>query len=231
MNASANFRVLVADDKDDVVKLVGSSLTQAGFDVLKAHDGAQALQMAHDPNPALVVLDVMMPKMSGTEVLRSLKANQRTAGIPVVMLTAHRDEINRVLAFELGADDYVTKPFSPRELTLRVKSILSRHNVHTPAATFFSNGRLTLDRERHEVAVGGKRVDVTAVEFRLLCALMQRAGRVLSRGDLINKAWGVDKDVEPGTVDTHLRRLRDKLGSAATQIQTVRGFGCRLSET
>ena len=221
-------QVLIVDDEADVVVMAARSLTSAGFQVFKAADGIEALEMARRLNPALIVLDLMMPGMSGTDVLRALKADLRTARISVVILTARTDEVDRIVSLELGADDYVTKPFSPRELALRVKSILSRRGVPSATQPHSVCGAIALDRDAHEVRVSGKVVDLTAVEFRLLVALLRQPGRVFSREDLLSAVWGQEADIEIRTVDTHLRRLRDKLGSAAEQVMTVRGFGYRL---
>ncbi len=222
-------KVLVADDESDVLHMVASSLVGAGFFVVEAHDGEEALELARTVIPAIVVLDLMMPRMSGTEVLRALKFDPRTAAIPVLILTARRDEIDRVLAFELGADDYVTKPFSPRELTLRIQGILAR-GIAPNQSSISSSGCLSLDRERHEVTVKGEVIEVTAMEYRLLSLLMQRIGRVFARTELITSVWGTETEIDTRTVDTHLRRLREKLGPAAERIQTVRGVGYRLAE-
>lgn len=223
-------QILIADDEADVVTLVAQSLVSAGFQVSKAMDGNEALDKARRLEPALIVLDLMMPGMSGNDVLRSLKGDPRTAGIAVIILTARKDEVDRIVSLELGADDYVTKPFSPRELTLRVKSILSRRGGAPALARHTTIGEIALDRDGHEVRVAGKKVDITAVEFRLLSALFRQPGRVFSRDELLTAVWGVDSDIEIRTVDTHLRRLRERLGCAAEQVQTVRGFGYRLSE-
>ena len=223
-------QILIADDEADVVTLVSQSLVSAGFHVAKAMDGIEALDKARRLEPALVVLDLMMPGMSGNDVLRALKGDPRTAGIAVIILTARKDEVDRIVSLELGADDYVTKPFSPRELTLRVKSILSRRSGAPTLARHTTIGEIALDRDGHEVRVAGKKVEITAVEFRLLSALFRQPGRVFSRDELLTAVWGVDSDIEIRTVDTHLRRLRERLGSAAEQVQTVRGFGYRLSE-
>lgn len=230
MNFVAQHRILVADDELDVVNLVSQSLASAGYDVTKAGDGQDALEKARRLEPALIVLDLMMPKMNGTEVLRALKSDPRTSPIAIIMLTARKDEVDRIVSLELGADDYVTKPFSPRELTLRVKSILSRRTGPPPTARYAQYGALTLDRDGHEVKAKGRRVELTAVEYKLLCALFRQPGRVFSREELLNAVWGLDSEIEIRTVDTHMRRLRDKLGVAATQIATVRGFGYRLDE-
>jgi DNA-binding response OmpR family regulator len=230
MNFAAQHRILVADDESDVVNLVSQSLSSAGYDVAKAGDGQDALDKARRFEPALIVLDLMMPKMTGTDVLRALKSDPRTSAIAVIMLTARKDEVDRIVSLELGADDYVTKPFSPRELTLRVKSILSRRTGPPPTARYAQYGALTLDRDGHEVKAKGRRVDLTALEYKLLSALFRQPGRVFSREELLNAVWGMDSEIEIRTVDTHMRRLRDKLGAAATQISTVRGFGYRLDE-
>jgi DNA-binding response OmpR family regulator len=230
MSFAPQHRILVADDESDVVNLVSQSLSSAGYDVAKAGDGQDALDKARRFEPALIVLDLMMPKMTGTDVLRALKSDPRTSAIAVIMLTARKDEVDRIVSLELGADDYVTKPFSPRELTLRVKSILSRRTGPPPTARYAQYGALTLDRDGHEVKAKGKRIDLTAVEYKLLSALFRQPGRVFSREELLNAVWGLDSEIEIRTVDTHMRRLRDKLGAAATQIATVRGFGYRLDE-
>lgn len=230
MSRAASFQILIADDEPDVIQLVSQNLSAAGYHVAKAADGQEALEKARRIVPAVMVLDLMMPKMSGTEVLRAVKADPRTASIQVIMLTACKDEVDRVVSLELGADDYVTKPFSPRELTLRVKSILARRSVpHTPTPVT-TVGQITIDRDAHEVRVNGRRVSATAVEYKLLNALSRHPGKVYSREDLLDSVWGADSEVEIRTVDTHLRRLREKLGSAAEQVQTVRGFGYRLSD-
>jgi len=226
-----NLHILIADDEPDVVNMVGQSLQSAGFQVTKAADGQEALDKARRNCPAAVVLDLMMPKLSGTDVLRALKSDPRTKGIPVIMLTACKDEVDRIVSLELGADDYVTKPFSTRELMLRLKAILSRRSVLQPASPVSSIGQITIDRDAHEVRVKGRRVDATTVEYKLLNALCTRPGKVFSREELLNAVWGQESVVEARTVDTHLRRLRGKLGAAAQQVQTVRGFGYRVDST
>jgi two-component system, OmpR family, phosphate regulon response regulator PhoB len=224
------FQILIADDEPDVVQLVAQNLTAAGYHVTKAVNGQEALEKAQRIHPAVIVLDLMMPKMSGTEVLRALKGDPRTSLISVIMLTACKDEVDRIVSLELGADDYVTKPFSPRELTLRVKSILSRRSIAEPSAPLATVGQITIDRDAHEVRVQGRGVEATAVEYKLIDALCRHPGRVFSREELLDAVWGAETEVELRTVDTHLRRLRDKLGSAAEQVQTVRGFGYRIRE-
>jgi DNA-binding response OmpR family regulator len=220
--------VLIVDDDPDVVHLVSQSLGAAGFQIARASDGAEAIDVMKRLHPALVVLDLNMPRMSGTEVLRVIKSDTRTSAISVLVLTARKDEVDRIVSLELGADDYVTKPFSPRELVLRVKSILSRRNAFSPTENYSVCGSISLNREAHEVRVSGSVVDLTAVEFKLLVALFQQPGRVFTREDLLNAVWGQDADIEVRTVDTHMRRLREKLGAGAVHILTVRGFGYRL---
>jgi two-component system phosphate regulon response regulator PhoB len=225
-----NSLVLIADDEVDVLNLVCTHLAAAGFQPLQADDGPSALALIRQRQPALAVLDLMMPGMSGLEVLRTMRNSADTAGIPVVLLTARASQTDRIVAFELGADDYVTKPFSPRELVLRVRGILRRAGASPADSGVMTAGSIRLDVHRHEVTVENQAVDVTAVEFKLLSALMERPGRVQTRDALLNAVWGVEHEIESRTVDTHLRRLRDKLGRAGEQIRTVRGFGYRMDE-
>lgn len=224
------FRILVADDEIDVLTLVGSSLVNAGFDVVRAEDGQQALILARQTAPALIVLDLMMPSVSGLEVCRALKSDPVTAPISILLLSARANEIDRVVAFELGADDYVAKPFSPRELILRIRAILRRKTGVINSASSLRAGDIVIDRERHQVTVRGAPVTLTAIEFKLLSTLIERKGRVQSREALIDTVWGLDQSIEVRTIDTHLRRLRDKLGPAGAQIHTTRGFGYRIDD-
>ena len=220
--------VLIADDETDVVDLVCSNLLAAGFQTLEAGDGPSALAMIRERRPSIAVLDVMMPGMTGLEILRTVKNSVDTARIPVVLLTARVSHTDRIVAFELGADDYVTKPFSPRELVLRIRGILRRIAGTAEETWLLETGGIRLDIARHEATARGRSVELTAIEFKLLAALMERPGRVQSRTALANAVWGIDHPIENRTVDTHVRRLREKLGSAADQIQTVRGFGYRI---
>lgn len=230
-----NSKVLVADDEEDVLNLVGANLRNAGFSVLKAMDGAEALAKTRAEKPALLVLDLMLPGLSGLEVCKALKGDPATARIPIVMLTAKTEEIDRIVGFELGADDYITKPFSPRELVLRVKSVLRRQSGEPAASAVdkcgpLTAGAITVDRERHTVRVKTKAVELTATEFKLLSLLIERRGRVQSRDALLNDVWGYESLIDTRTVDTHVRRLREKLGPSADCIETVRGFGYRIAE-
>jgi len=225
---TARKRILVADDEPDVLALVALHLQRAGFDVLKAVDGEQALRLARAEEPALVVLDLMMPGLSGLEVAKLMKQSPQTAGIPVLMLTAKADEVDRIVGLEVGADDYVTKPFSPREIVLRVQSILRRMEAAPAAADELQVGCVQVDRVRHEVRIEGKALEFTATEFKLLTVLMERCGRLQSREVLLNDVWGYESVIDTRTVDTHIRRLREKVGVAADLVETVRGFGYRM---
>jgi DNA-binding response OmpR family regulator len=231
MSKAASKTILVADDEPDVLQLVTTSLKNAGYTVLARSDGATALETARAERPALLVLDLMLPGMPGLEVCRSLKKDPATASMPIIMLTAKADEIDRIVGFELGADDYMTKPFSPRELVLRVQSVLRR--ASQPEAKGNEElrlGDITIDPARCEALVKGKRLDLTATEFKLLSTLIERRGRVQSRDALLNDVWGYESIIDTRTVDTHIRRLREKLGSAADLVETIRGFGYRMVE-
>jgi two-component system phosphate regulon response regulator PhoB len=232
MTKVATQTVLVADDEPDVVELVSDKLKNAGFDVLTSADGPATLEVARKELPALLVLDLMLPGMPGLEVCRALKKGATTSRIPIIMLTAKADEIDRIVGFELGADDYITKPFSPRELVLRVQSVLRRGaEPETRENEELRLGAITIDRARCEAVVNGKRLELTATEFKLLTTLMERRGRVQSRDALLNDVWGYESIIDTRTVDTHIRRLREKLGAAADCIETIRGFGYRMIET
>jgi DNA-binding response OmpR family regulator len=222
--------ILIVDDEPDVLELLVYQLRKAGYKTLSALDGVTALQKARNELPALIVLDLMLPKLDGGEVCRQLKADPRTAPIPIVMLTAKAEEVDRIVGLELGADDYLTKPFSPRELILRVKRILARATGPTRPAEVLKQGELTLDSAKHMVTVKGRPVELTATEFRLLATLMERRGRVQTRDRLLSDVWGYEGDMDTRTVDTHVRRLREKLGPAAEAIETVRGVGYRFAE-
>ena len=231
MNADrAQSMVLVAEDDTGIAALIHSNLVNAGFAVVQAADAGEVLAKAGALNPSLIVLDMMFPGTTGKEVLRSLKSAPETRGIPIIVVSEQSEEIDRIVALELGADDYVAKPFSPRELALRVRAILSRRATRAPKPTRFRSGRLTLDVENRTVTVGGKAVQLSALDFRLLTVLMGADGAVVAREKLIEAAWGTDSQISERTVDTQLRRLRAKLGTASGQIHTVRGFGYRVGE-
>jgi DNA-binding response OmpR family regulator len=225
-------KILVAEDEVDVQQLVGLHLKNAGFVPLNAENGPEAIRRAREDAPSLIVLDIMLAGMNGLEVCRLLKADTVTTKIPVIMLTAKAEETDRIVGLELGADDYMTKPFSPRELVLRVKSVLRRTaSAGAPADKGpLKAGVVAIDRDRHIVRVKGKQVELTATEFKLLTLLVERRGRVQSRDGLLNEVWGYESVIDTRTVDTHVRRLREKLGAGADCIETIRGFGYRVAE-
>jgi DNA-binding response OmpR family regulator len=221
-------KILVVDDEPEAVELIEFNLRQAGFEVVSAADGAEALMKARSVLPGLIVLDLMLPEVDGMEVCKMLKRDPATARIPIVMLTAKAAEIDRVLGLELGADDYVTKPFSPRELVLRVRKLLSRGSAAPEEAEHLKFVDLVIDVPRHSVTWQGSRIDLTATEFKLLALLAQRRGRVQSREHLLRDVWEYNSLIDTRTVDTHMRRLREKLGQASKFLDTVRGVGYRF---
>jgi two-component system phosphate regulon response regulator PhoB len=222
-------RVLVVDDEPDIVALVVYHLARAGYRVSSASTGPDAVALARRERPDLVVLDLMLPGMSGFDVLREIRANEETGRIAVLMLTARKDEPDRIRGLSLGADDYLTKPFSPQELVLRVQAILRRVASGGQASDVIRVGPVSIDRGAHEVRVGPKTVDLTATEYKLLLTLAERRGRVQSRTSLLETVWEAAPDIQTRTVDMHVQRLRAKLGAAGALIETVRGFGYRLS--
>ncbi len=225
-------KVLVVEDDNDVLELLRNTFAKTGeFDTLMARDGAEGLRLARGDNPDVVLLDLMLPGMTGFEVCRTLRADPATKLLPIIMLTAKADEFDRINGFELGADDYVTKPFSPREVLLRVRAVMRRHEPVAADVPDLKAGPVILDRARHFVSLDGKALTLTTTEFKLLAALIQSRGRVLGRGRLLNEVWGYEGDFNTRTVDTHMRRLREKLGKFSSQIQTVRGFGYRMKDT
>ncbi|MBD3380185.1 MAG: response regulator [Candidatus Omnitrophica bacterium] len=223
--------ILVVEDDKNISKLVRYNLEKEGYSCRVAPSGEEALDIMKKEKIDLVLLDIMLPGMDGLEVCRTLKQQQKTASIPVLMLTAKGEEVDRVVGFELGADDYVVKPFSTRELLLRIKAILKRGSgaPEKKAETLIA-GDIVIDIPRHRVTAGKKDIDLTPMEFDLLVTLIERAGRVQSRERLLNDVWGIASDVTTRTVDTHIKRLREKLGKAGNMIDTVRGFGYRFKE-
>jgi len=241
-------RILIIEDETDLAATIAYSLTKEGFEATTAETGGEALQAAlgapHVPD--LILLDLMLPDMPGTEVCRRLRAEARTKGVPIIMVTAKSDEIDRVVGFEVGADDYVTKPFSVRELLLRIRAVLRRSRPGEAGADkapsigasgaasergtseAFDVGRLRIDVAAHKAWVDGKQVYLTALEFKLLQTFVERQGRVQTRDHLLNDVWGIEADITTRTVDTHVKRLRDKLGAAGTYIETIRGVGYRF---
>jgi two-component system, OmpR family, phosphate regulon response regulator PhoB len=221
--------VLLVDDERDLLSLLDFNLRAAGFETVLATTGEQALAHVKRRIPDLVVLDLMLPDVSGTEVCRHIKSDPRTRHVPVVMLTAKGDEVDRVVGFELGADDYVTKPFSVRELVLRLKAVLRRSAASRPAERPPEQvGPIRVDVETHRAYADGGEIALTPLEFRLLTTLMSRLGRVQSREQLLEDVWEMSSELETRTVDTHVKRLREKLGSGRDLLETVRGIGYRL---
>jgi two-component system phosphate regulon response regulator PhoB len=224
--------ILIIDDEKDLVELVRYNLVEKeGYDVISANDGPSGLEIAQRHKVDLIVLDLMMPGMDGLEVCRRLRADARTGRIPLIMLTAKATEADRIVGLELGADDYVTKPFSPRELVARVKAILRRTAVQADPSPIIRHGDLAIDVTRHEVTYGGKPVALTATEFRILHFLATKPGRVLSRDDIIDAALGRDANVFDRTIDVHITAIRRKLGPGSERIETIRGFGYKFRDT
>lgn len=223
-------RILVVEDERDIAALVSYHLTKEGYRVRTAEGGTEALEAAASERPDLLVLDLMLPGFSGYEVLQEVRRRPELADVPVVVLTARRDEADRIKGLELGADDYITKPFSPRELVLRVGAVLRR--VQSPAVTgagrVLIGGPVTVDLNAMTASVDGQQLDLTPTEYRLLTTLLERRGRVQSRQQLLEIAWDIHARIETRTVDMHVQRLRTKLGDAGHYIETVRGFGYRF---
>jgi two-component system phosphate regulon response regulator PhoB len=220
--------ILIVDDERDLLSLLDFNLRQAGFETVLASTGESALRELRRKVPDLVLLDLMLPDISGTEVCRQVKADPRTRNVPVVMLTAKGEEVDKVVGLELGADDYVTKPFSVRELVLRLRAVLRRATAPVLEKPPDMIGPIKVDVEAHRAFVDASEVTLTPLEFRLLTTLMARAGRVQSREQLLTDVWEMSSDLETRTVDTHVKRLREKLGSARDLLETVRGVGYRL---
>jgi two-component system, OmpR family, phosphate regulon response regulator PhoB len=220
--------VLIVEDEHDLQRVLAYNFRQAGFDVVSAMNGETALRAVKEERFDVVILDLMLPDMAGTEVCRRLKQNPQTSAIPVLMVTAKGEEVDRVVGFELGADDYVVKPFSVRELILRVRAVLRRAEGSAAPAERFDFGVLRVDRAAHRAWVGENEVTLTALEFRLLTTLHDRRGRVLSRDLLLDEVWGTQADITARNVDTHVKRVREKLGAAGEYIETVRGVGYRF---
>jgi two-component system phosphate regulon response regulator PhoB len=223
--------ILIVEDERDLVATLEYALEKEGFRTRSAYTGRQGLEIAAgEPGPDLVLLDLMLPDMSGTQVCQQLRTGERTRGLPVIMMTAKSEEVDRVVGFEVGADDYVIKPFSLRELMLRIRAVLRRKApTDTSSAVPSTYGRLRVDMEGHRVWVDEQEVVLTALEFRLLTTLIARRGRVQTRDALLGDVWGVQPGLTTRTVDTHVRRLRKKLGEVADYVQTLRGVGYRFT--
>jgi two-component system phosphate regulon response regulator PhoB len=225
-------RILVIEDEADIQQVLDYNLRERGHKVFIASSGEDGLKLAREKRPDLVLLDLMLPGMPGTEVCKALKSDPTTKNVQVVMLTAKGEEIDRVVGFELGADDYVVKPFSVRELMLRIQAILRRSQGEQESAQrAFQFGKLRVDREAHRVWADDVELELTALEFKLLVTLYDRRNRVQTRAALLSDVWGIDADITTRTVDTHVKRLREKLGQAGNYIETVRGVGYRFTDS
>ncbi len=226
-------KVLIVEDEEDILQLLSFNVEAAGYEVIASADGYEGLHLAIAHHPDLVLLDIMLPGLDGFEVCKELKRKKETSEIPIIMLTARGEEVDRIVGLELGADDYVVKPFSPRELLLRIRAILKRTvtvGVTTADRTKWQKKGLVVDMEAHKVAVDESDIELTATEFKLLGELISRQGRVLTRDQLLNTVWGYEFEGYARTVDTHIRRLRQKLGPYAEFVETVRGVGYRFRE-
>jgi two-component system, OmpR family, phosphate regulon response regulator PhoB len=231
-DASAPHRVLVVDDEPDITALVAYHLARAGYRVSTAATGPEALKAAREERPDIVILDLMLPGVSGYDVLAELRRREETRDVGVILLTARREEPDRIRGLSLGADDYLTKPFSPQELSLRVQAVLRR--LGSPAVSAGSTlaaGPISIDRSAHRVTVAGQELTLTATEYKLLLTLIERRGRVQTRPQLLETVWEAQPDIQTRTVDMHVQRLRTKLGEAGKLIETVRGFGYRFRAT
>ncbi len=220
--------ILIIEDEKDLAELLAYNLGREGYRTVTALDGLSGLDRATELLPDLIVLDLMLPGMAGTDICKNLKKEPKTASIPVIVLTAKGEEIDRVVGFEIGADDYVVKPFSTRELLLRIKAVLRRSRPEQPAGRLIRVGPLTIDSERHQVTVDGEEAVLTGIEFKLLLTLAERLGRLQGREQLLKDVWGYSYAGDTRTVDTHITRLRTKLGKAGELISTIRGFGYRM---
>ena len=224
MTRDVHPRILIVEDEKDIVQLLEFGLRQAGFETVAARDAGEAFARIREKSPDAVILDLMLPDLPGTEICRQLKSNAKTSALPVIMLTARTDEVDRVVGFELGADDYITKPFS-----VRVKAVL-RRGAPGEAPPRDQVGPVRLDREAHRVFVDGSEIELTALEFKLLETFMARVGRVQTRDQLLRDVWEMTGDLQTRTVDTHVKRLREKLAGGRELIETVRGLGYRMSD-
>ncbi|HYO14530.1 MAG TPA: response regulator [Thermoanaerobaculia bacterium] len=224
----ARERILLIEDEPDIAEVLQYNLEKEGFAVEVARRGDTGLDAIRRDAPDLLLLDLMLPGIDGLELTRLLKRDGATSRIPIVMLTARSEEVDRIVGLELGADDYIPKPFSPREVVLRVKAVLRRYQPEEDPGDLVEVGGIQLDVSGHQLRVRGKEVPLTATEFRLLRLLLERCGRVQTRGQLLSDVWGYAEDIDSRTVDTHIRRLRRKLGPEADRIETVIGVGYRL---
>lgn len=223
--------VLLVEDETDVIDLVKYHLHRAGFHVLTAETGDAGLELARKETPDLAILDIMLPGMNGLEVCRELRKTPATAAIPIIMLTAKGEQSDRIQGLETGADDYLAKPFSPRELVLRVQALLRRSESKPAGDALLQVDEFSIDRSSFQATINNQRLDLTTTELKLLSLLLERRGKIQSRETLLHEVWGYQNAIDTRTVDTHMRRLREKLGAHATRIETVRGSGYRFVPT
>ncbi len=225
-------KMLIIEDEKDLAELLAFNLEKEGYTTTCVHDGKLGLELATADIPDLILLDLMLPGLLGTDVCNALRKDQRTAHIPIIMITAKGDEIDRVVGFEVGADDYIPKPFSMREVVLRVKAVMRRseHEVQKPTVELFTIGDIVIDKQRHIVISAGAEIDLTSTEFKLLLYLAETKECVQSREQLLQRVWGYNNTGDSRTVDTHVTRLRGKLGAPGDIIKTVRGFGYKIEE-
>lgn len=225
-------KVLIVEDEKDLAELLAFNLEKEGYAATCVHDGKLGLEQAGLDLPDLILLDLMLPGMLGTEVCKALRKDQRTAHIPIIMITAKGDEIDRVVGFEVGADDYIVKPFSMREVALRVKAVMRRfdHEAQQPTPELLSIGDIVIDTQRHIVVSADLEIELTSTEFKLLLFLAEKKGCVQSREKLLQNVWSYNNAGDTRTVDTHVTRLRGKLGAPGDIIKTVRGFGYKIEE-
>jgi len=224
----AKTTVLIVEDEADILNLLAYNIRSAGFDVLTSKDGHDALSIAKHYVPDLILLDLMIPGMDGFGVCKELKRSAATQNIPIIILTAKGEEVDRIVGLELGADDYVVKPFSPRELILRIRAVLRRSSPEAAPESIWQENGLRVDSEAHRVSVDGEEIDLTSTEFKLLIELIRNRGKVKTRDQLLDKVWGYQFEGYGRTVDTHVRRLRRKLGRYSSWVETVRGVGYRF---
>jgi DNA-binding response OmpR family regulator len=222
--------ILVIDDEEDLIKLVKYNLEKQGYLVLSAKDGSNGLRLAQNHHPDLIILDIMLPDTDGLDLLRLLRQDQRTSGIPIIMLTAKAEEVDKILGLELGADEYITKPFSIKEFLARVRALFRMTQRITRPEEVLKFDQLIIDTGRHEVKLSNKRIELTATEFNILKFLASKRGRVSTREEIICNTMGDDTTIFDRTIDVHIMSIRKKLGRYGKLIQTIRGVGYRLSE-
>jgi two-component system phosphate regulon response regulator PhoB len=225
-------KALIIEDEKDLAELLAFNLEKEGYSTTCVHDGKLGIEQACTDLPDLILLDLMLPGMLGTDVCKALRKDQRTAQIPIIMITAKGDEIDRVVGFEVGADDYIIKPFSMREVALRIKAVMRRfeHEAVPPADDILLVGEIVINKERHTVMSAGSEIDLTSTEYKLLLFLAEKKGRVQSREKLLHNVWSYNNAGDTRTVDTHVTRLRGKLGEPGDIIKTIRGFGYKIEE-